>query len=63
VLLEVHCLEWPAHIALEGGYARLLRVELMHKLHDERRYPSLEALREGIAQDVVDATAWWRAHA
>ena len=63
VLLEVHCLEWPAHIALEGGYARLLRVELMHKLHDERRYPSLEALREGIAQDVVDATAWWRAQA
>jgi riboflavin kinase/FMN adenylyltransferase len=63
VLLEVHCLEWPAHIALEGGYARLLRVELMHKLHEERRYPSLEALREGIAQDVVDATAWWRAHA
>ena len=63
VLLEVHCLDWPSHIALEGGYARLLRVELMHKLHDERRYPSLDALREGIAQDVVDATAWWRAHA
>lgn len=62
VLLEVHCLDWPAHIALEGGYARLLRVELMHKLHDERRYPSLEALRAGIAQDVVDATAWWRAY-
>lgn len=62
VLLEVHCLDWPAHIALEGGYARLLRVELMHKLHYERRYPSLEALRAGIAQDVVDATAWWRAY-
>ncbi|MCO5975970.1 bifunctional riboflavin kinase/FAD synthetase [Ideonella oryzae] len=63
VLLEVHCLNWPAHIALEGGYARLLRVELMHKLHDERRYPSLDALREGIAQDVVDAKAWWRTQA
>ena len=25
VLLEVHCLDWPSHIALEGGYARLLR--------------------------------------
>ncbi|WP_022981997.1 bifunctional riboflavin kinase/FAD synthetase, partial [Ideonella sp. B508-1] len=23
VLLEVHCLDWPAPIALEGGYARL----------------------------------------
>lgn len=59
VLLEVHCLDWPAHIALEGGYARLLRVELLHKLHDERKYGSLEALRAGIAQDVVDARAWW----
>jgi len=62
VLLEVHCLEWPAHIALEGGYARILQVDLTHKLHDERRYPSLEALRDGIAQDVVDARAWWAAH-
>jgi riboflavin kinase/FMN adenylyltransferase len=56
VLLEVHCLHWP--LPLEGGYGRLLRVELLHKLHDERKYPSLEALREGIAQDVTDATAW-----
>lgn len=61
VLLEVHCLDWPAHIAIEGGYARILQIDLMHKLHDERRYPSLEALREGIAQDVIDAHAWWRA--
>ena len=59
VLLEVHCLEWPSSVALEGGYARILRVDLLHKLHDERRYASLEALRAGIAQDVVDARAWW----
>jgi riboflavin kinase / FMN adenylyltransferase len=60
VLLETHCLEWPAQLPTEGAYARLLRVELLHKLHDERRYPSLEALRAGIAQDVVDAKTWWR---
>ena len=59
VLLEVHCLQWPAHIAIDGGYARILQVDLMHKLHDERRYESLDALRAGIAQDVVDAQAWW----
>jgi riboflavin kinase/FMN adenylyltransferase len=59
VLLEVHCLQWPAHIAIEGGYARILQVDLMQKLHDERRYESLDALRAGIAQDVVDAQAWW----
>ncbi len=62
VLLEVHCLDWPAGLAVEGGYARILRVDLLHKLHDERRYDGLEALRVGIAQDVVDARAWWAAH-
>jgi len=63
VLLEVHCLEWPAEVAMEGGYAQLLRVDLLHKLHDERRYESLDALRSGIAQDVVDAQAWWQGRA
>jgi len=62
VLLEVHCLDWPAGLAVEGGYARILRVDLLHKLHDERRYDGLEALRVGIAQDVIDARAWWAAH-
>jgi riboflavin kinase/FMN adenylyltransferase len=61
VLLEVHCLQWPADVALEGGYARILQVDLLHKLHDERRYESLDALRAGIAQDVVDARAWFSA--
>jgi riboflavin kinase/FMN adenylyltransferase len=60
VLLEVHCLEWPQTLDINAGYARLLQVDLMHKLHDERRYPSLEALRAGIAQDVEDAHDWWR---
>ena len=59
VLLEVHCLEWPAALGSEGGYGRLLRVELLHKLHDERRYTSVEALRAGIAADTDAARAWW----
>ena len=58
VLLEVHCLEWPASLASEGAYGRVVQVELLHKLHDERRYASLEALRAGIAQDEADARAW-----
>ncbi len=62
VLLEVHCLAWPGHLDINAGYAQLLRVDLLHKLHDERRYPSLEALRAGIAQDVTDARDWWQAH-
>jgi hypothetical protein len=58
VLLEVHCLDWPAALGPDGGYGRCVRVELLHKLHDERKYDSLEALRAGIAQDVADAQAW-----
>ncbi|WP_395699298.1 bifunctional riboflavin kinase/FAD synthetase [Aquabacterium sp.] len=59
VLLETHCLEWPASLGPEAGYGRVLKVELLHKLHDERRYESLEALRAGIAQDEADARAWF----
>ena len=58
VLLEVHCLDWPAALGLEGGYGRPLRVDLLHKLHDELKYDSLEALREGIARDTEAARAW-----
>jgi riboflavin kinase/FMN adenylyltransferase len=61
VLLETHCLEWPADLAVDGGYGRLITVELLHKLHDELRYDSLDALREGIARDTANARAWWRA--
>jgi len=33
-------------------------VRLLHKLHDERKYASLDALQAGIAQDTADAVAW-----
>jgi riboflavin kinase/FMN adenylyltransferase len=56
VLLEVHCLEWP--LPVQAGYGRLVAVDLLHKLHDERHYGSLQALEAGIAQDVADARAW-----
>ncbi|NBT10643.1 MAG: bifunctional riboflavin kinase/FAD synthetase [Betaproteobacteria bacterium] len=56
VLLEVHCLEWP--LATHAGYGRAVGVDLLHKLHDELRYESLQALELGIARDVSDARAW-----
>ena len=58
VLLEVHCLDWPAALGTEGGYGRLVQVELLHKLHDELRYDDLDALRAGIAADTAQARAW-----
>ena len=55
VLLETHCLEWPAALAQHPtgaeAYGKIIRVELLRKLHDELKYDSLDALTRGIAQD------------
>lgn len=59
VLLETHCLQWPAHLGPEGGYGKIVRVELLHKLHAERKYQGLAALTAGIAQDCADARAYF----
>jgi riboflavin kinase/FMN adenylyltransferase len=63
VLLEVHCLDWPASLGRDGAYGRLVRVELLARLHDERRYPSLDALRAGVGLVLRNARAWFAAHA
>jgi riboflavin kinase/FMN adenylyltransferase len=57
VLLEVHCLDWPARLGAEGGYGKLVRVELLHKLRDEARFDGLDALTAAIQQDAQDARA------
>ena len=59
VLLEVHALQWPDGLPMEGAYGRCLRVDLLHKLHDELKYDSLQALQHGIAKDTDDARRWW----
>lgn len=59
VLLETHALQWPDALGPDGGYGRCVRVDLLHKLHDERRYPSLQALKDGIAADVDEARRWF----
>lgn len=65
VLLETHCLDWPPAMAagLPGGeaYGKIVRVELLHKLHDELKYDSLDALTRGIARDVAEARAFFEA--
>jgi riboflavin kinase / FMN adenylyltransferase len=71
VLLETHCLEWPnrlraalAHAPTPGeAYGKIIRVELLHKLHDELKYDSLDALTQGIAKDCDDARAYFAGHA
>jgi riboflavin kinase/FMN adenylyltransferase len=55
ILLEVHCFEWPKALGPEGGYGKLVRVELLKKLRDEARYDSLAALADAIRRDSDEA--------
>ena len=59
VLLETHCLQWPDSLGAEGTYGKIIRVELLHKLHDELRYDSLDALTAGIARDCDAARSFF----
>jgi riboflavin kinase/FMN adenylyltransferase len=69
VLLEVHCLTWPAaqsqlaqsEAGLDSAYGKIVRVELLAKLHDELKYEGLDALKIGIAKDCDDARAFFAA--
>jgi riboflavin kinase / FMN adenylyltransferase len=61
VLLETHILDWPAPLDAEHGYGKIIRVELLHKLHEELKYDGLDALTQGIARDVVAARAYFSA--
>lgn len=59
VLLETHVLDWPQALGREEAYGKIVRVDLLHKLHDELKYEGLAALTEGIARDCSDARDWF----
>ena len=59
VLLETHCLAWPHAMGLEEAYGKIIRVELLHKLHDELKYDGLDSLKAGITRDCDDARAFF----
>ena len=59
VLLETHCLDWPQSLGPEGAYGKIIRVELLHKLHDELKYDDLAALTTGINRDCLQARAYF----
>ena len=54
-VLEVHLLDFSGNI-----YGRHVRVEFLHKLRDEEKYPDLETLRVQIARDCEAARAFLR---
>ena len=61
VLLETYCLDWPQALGVDGGYGKIIRVELLHKLHDELKYDGLDALKRGIAKDCDSAREFFAA--
>jgi riboflavin kinase/FMN adenylyltransferase len=50
--IEVHLLDFAGEI-----YGQELEIEFVEKLRDEKKFPSVEALRAQIQQDVSDARA------
>jgi riboflavin kinase/FMN adenylyltransferase len=50
LVLEVHLLDTDQDL-----YGARLRVEFHHRLRDERRFPSVDALRQEIAKDIAEA--------
>ena len=50
-------------LGAEGGYGKLVGVELLTKLRDEARFDSLAALAAAIGRDRDDARAWLAAEA
>ena len=55
--LEVHVLEGSPDL-----YGERLTVQFWHKLRDEQKFPSLDALKAGIAADKANARAWLANH-
>jgi len=55
--LEVHLLDRKVDL-----YGRRLTVTFLHKLRDEQKFDSLEALKDNIQLDKTHARAWHKAH-
>lgn len=56
-VLEVHLFEFAQQI-----YNRHVRLDFLHKLRDEEKYPDMETLTRQIALDVENAKQWFRQH-
>ena len=54
-VLEIHLLDCVQEI-----YGQHLRVEFLHKLRDEEKYPDLKSLTQQIALDVADTRKWFK---
>ena len=56
-VLEVHLFEFAQQI-----YNKHVRLDFLHKLRDEERYPDVETLTRQISLDVQNARKWFEHH-
>jgi len=56
-VLEAHLFEFVQQI-----YGKHMRVEFLHKLRDEEKYPDVATLTQQIALDVEHAKQWFKQH-
>jgi riboflavin kinase/FMN adenylyltransferase len=56
-VLEVHLFEFSQQI-----YNRHMRLDFLHKLRDEEKFPDVETLTRQIALDVDNAKQWFKQH-
>lgn len=54
-VLEIHLLDFAQDI-----YGQHLRVEFLHKLRNEEKYPDLKSLTQQIALDVANTRKWFK---
>lgn len=59
VLLEPHLLDLPEPI---DAYGKLVRVQLLHYVRDEEKFPDLSSLTAAIARDAQQARAFFAVH-
>ena len=55
--LEVHLLDWQ-----QDCYGAHIRVHFLHKLRNEQKFPSLDALKAQICRDAETARTWFAQH-
>ncbi len=55
-LLETHVFDYQGH-----AYGKIVRIEFLHKLRDEQKYPDLSSLTAAINTDAEQARAWFAA--
>ncbi len=57
-LLEVHLLDFEGDL-----YGRLVGVDFLHRLREEKKFESLDALRKAIENDIHETRAWFASRA